>query len=198
MAGDVAGVIRGLGLTTAGIVGHSMGAATAEVTAAHYPELVKCVVLEDPPLRYPLQAAADWSARLGEIQAEAKKRKEMTTEEMVAYSPKINPNMASWAEIELAPWAEAKRLVNLRVMDGLRLHPLNWLEIVPKITCPTLLLAADPAHSPAATPEAVRHATALNPNIRAVTVLGAGHNIRREAFDTYIAEVTKFLSGIHW
>src|SRR5690242_10061068 len=49
LADDVAAVIRELGLTKPYLFGHSMGAITSAVVAATYPELVRAVVLEDPP-----------------------------------------------------------------------------------------------------------------------------------------------------
>src|SRR5689334_12675033 len=51
LADDAAAVIRALGLEKPYVWGHSMGAITAATLAATYPDLVRSVVLEDPPLR---------------------------------------------------------------------------------------------------------------------------------------------------
>src|SRR2546427_1340331 len=51
LADDAAAVIRALDLEKPFLFGHSMGAITAATVAATYPELVRAIVLEDPPLR---------------------------------------------------------------------------------------------------------------------------------------------------
>ncbi len=51
LAEDLAGAITALALTRPGIIGHSMGAGTAAVVAARYPDRVGFLVLEDPPWR---------------------------------------------------------------------------------------------------------------------------------------------------
>jgi pimeloyl-ACP methyl ester carboxylesterase len=50
LADDAAAAIRALGLEKPYVWGHSMGAITAAMLAASYPDLVRAVVLEDPPL----------------------------------------------------------------------------------------------------------------------------------------------------
>jgi N-formylmaleamate deformylase len=50
LADDAAAVILALGLEKPYVWGHSMGAITAATLAAAYPDLVRAVVLEDPPL----------------------------------------------------------------------------------------------------------------------------------------------------
>ena len=51
LADDAAAVIRALNLEKPYVLGHSMGAMTAATVAATYPDLVRAIVLEDPPLR---------------------------------------------------------------------------------------------------------------------------------------------------
>ena len=48
-AADVAGLIQELKLDRPVLMGHSMGAETAIGTAAIFPDLVRAVILEDPP-----------------------------------------------------------------------------------------------------------------------------------------------------
>src|SRR5437588_7141633 len=50
LADDAAAVIQALELHKPVLFGHSMGARTASMVAANYPDLVRAVVLEDPPL----------------------------------------------------------------------------------------------------------------------------------------------------
>src|SRR5215467_10884388 len=51
LADDAAAVIRTLGLEKPYVWGHSLGAITAATLAAMYPDLVRAIILEDPPLR---------------------------------------------------------------------------------------------------------------------------------------------------
>jgi len=51
LADDAAAVIGALNLEKPYVLGHSMGAMTAATVAATYPDLVRAIVLEDPPLR---------------------------------------------------------------------------------------------------------------------------------------------------
>jgi pimeloyl-ACP methyl ester carboxylesterase len=164
-------------------------------TAAHYPNLVRGLVLEDPPWTYPPATAAEWGTQLDHVRADALARKDMTTEEMVEYSLCINPGMKRWDKSELDPWSEGKRLVSEHVMEGLRSDLPQWQDTVRRIACPTLLLTADPAKGAAITPAAVQRIMALNPKMKIVNIAEAGHNIRREAFEKYIEVVTAFLSN---
>jgi N-formylmaleamate deformylase len=47
-AADLAGFIRAMELGRPALMGHSMGAATTAMAAVRYPELARCIVLEDP------------------------------------------------------------------------------------------------------------------------------------------------------
>src|SRR5690242_9636714 len=49
LADDAAAAIRALALNKPYLFGHSMGAITSAAVAATYPELVRALVLEDPP-----------------------------------------------------------------------------------------------------------------------------------------------------
>ena len=51
----------------------------------------------------------------------------------------------------------------------------------------------EPARGALVTPEIADEAMALNPNITKVLISNAGHNIRRENFDGYLAAVRVFL-----
>src|SRR5215472_7191262 len=50
LAEDAIAVIRALGLQKPCLIGHSMGAVTAAAVAANHPDVVRAIVLEDPPL----------------------------------------------------------------------------------------------------------------------------------------------------
>jgi N-formylmaleamate deformylase len=73
---------------------------------------------------------------------------------------------------------------------------LNWRQALPRIASPTLLLTADPERGAIVTPEVAREARELQPLVQVVRIAGAGHSIRREQFEQYLAAVRIFLAGV--
>lgn len=195
MAADVAGFIRALGLDKPVLLGHSMGAMTASVTAATYPDLVGRAILEDPPWRATASIAADRAALAESWRAWAVARKTMTLEQMIEDNKTRNPRSVLWDRAEYAPWYEAKQLVSLDVFELVRHELFDYRGIVPRLACPTLLITGDPEREAIVTPAAAAEAAAANPRIQVVRISGAGHNIRREQFAPYLAAVRAFLSG---
>ncbi|NJP07474.1 MAG: alpha/beta hydrolase, partial [Chloroflexaceae bacterium] len=51
LAADVVALIQTLELHQPALLGHSMGAATAVSVAANHPQLIRAILLEDPPMR---------------------------------------------------------------------------------------------------------------------------------------------------
>lgn len=68
-------------------------------------------------------------------------------------------------------------------------------ELLPRITCPVLLITADPELGAIVTPEVAAEAQRLLPSLWVVRLRGAGHNIRREQFQGYLQAVQAFLSA---
>src|SRR5262252_8488361 len=114
LADDAAAVIRALGLEKPYVWGHSMGAITAATLAANYPDLVRAIVLEDPPLmdRPLFQTTPDKEF----FQTGREKQEQygwqwlfelraLPREERIARGFAVNPN---WAKEEIIPWADSK------------------------------------------------------------------------------------------
>ena len=194
-AADLAGFIQALKLDKASIGGHSMGADTSFYVAANYPDLVRCAILEDPPFwidRGPASAAgaAEGMARMRQSAAE---RKAMTREEIIAAGMKECP---SWADEEFGPWANSKQRVSLNLFGGTLVSSDQqpWEDGFKRITCPTLLITADPAKGAIITPAVEQMAARSLPSLKVVNLSGAGHNIRREEFDGFMDAVRAFLA----
>ena len=114
-----------------------------------------------------------------------------TKAEIIASGRERSP---AWAEVEFGPWAEAKLQVGLNVF-GLVTALGAWRDIVSKITCPALLVTADPEAGAIVTPETAKTVTEANSNVKVAHVAGAGHNIRREQFEPFVKVVTAFLQN---
>ena len=69
-----------------------------------------------------------------------------------------------------------------------------WRDIVRRITCPVLLITADPERGGIVTPAVAEEAAHLWRTGRIVHIPGAGHNIRREQYEPYRAAVSAFLT----
>ena len=202
-AADLAGLIQALGLGKPALMGHSMGAATTATTAAFYPDLVACAILEDPPWFGPNSPRA--SASPQERQAFSKARleriqrfKEMTQEKVIeaGHAGQEHP---AWDEIEFGPWADAKQQMSLNVFHGSQGRGIEelrgrWQDIVPQIQCPTLLITADPEMGAIITPEVAQQVAQMNDRVQLARLPGAGHNIRREQYSLFLQAVSSFLA----
>jgi N-formylmaleamate deformylase len=193
-AKQVAGLISELGIKKPYIMGHSMGAGTTVNIAVEYPDLPKAIILEDPAWRSEEDIAAENSEEMIKqreafMQALAGYGKR-TREELIAECRAMNP---AWSEEEIIPWAEAKLQFDPKLFSLLQIDRPSYEELVPKIKCPVLLFTADGGIVSETT---ARHAVKLyqgSQPMRWVPVKGAGHNIRREQFETYRNAVLHFL-----
>lgn len=190
LADDLAAVIRSLGGPAPMLIGHSIGASTVANTAASWPDLADRIVLEDPPWRLTTaedgelatrrDAAARWIGSLADL----------AVDQLIELGQRQHP---TWTDDEIIPWAQAKQ--RLDEMAVHHLQPFDWIAVVPKIACPTLVVQGDPARDSIATPQLVNRILELNANVRVGKVDGAGHNIRRDALAGYLGVVVPFIEG---
>lgn len=195
-AADVAGVIQGLGLEKPPILGHSMGAATAMALAGTYPDLPGAILLEDPPSWWAVPPAQETQTtaaptsrrqRFGGWVIDLKRK---TIDEIIAMGRKQSP---TWPEAELAPWAESKLRLSFNVLLSEQSEPVDWPAVVSQITCPALLITADPGLGALVTAEQAAAIQALLPNLQIENIPGAGHNIRREQGARFMEVIQMFL-----
>lgn len=188
-ASDLAGVITALGLRRPAVLGHSMGAVSALALAGMRPDLPRAILLEDPPPRWiPAGPAPARPAPIHQAIIDLKRR---TRDELLAHAARQWP---PWPEAELGPWADAKLRFSFNALLADEPPALDWPAIVHRITCPALLITADPALGAIITPEIAASLGALMPQTRVVHIAGAGHNIRREQFSSYMKVVSAFLA----
>ena len=65
-----------------------------------------------------------------------------------------------------------------------------------RIDCPILLLTGDPDVGAHISPEVAAEVSLLCRDGRIVHIQNAGHNIRRDQFERYLATVTAFLAEV--
>lgn len=194
-AEDLRGLIAGLGLERPAILGHSMGAATTLVLAATYPDLPGKILLEDPPAWWmsgPVQEPAS-DERVSGMRDWMLGLKSKTREELIS---QMRADAPGWSEGELGPWADSKMLVSpnvVSVFNGAS-APVEWAALLPKITCPALLITGDPAQGAIVTDEQAIALKTMVPQLQVEHIPGAGHNIRRDQFERYLKIVRTFLT----
>jgi N-formylmaleamate deformylase len=198
--GDLVGVISELGLQRPALVGHSMGAATVALAAAQHPGLARCIVLEDPAWFEPpagetadetAQRLAgrenmlrDWRAYLGAIQSASR---EAGLERVKAYAP-------NWSPVDQALSLEARRQFEIELFQFYPMVEAPWRQVVARINCPILLLlGTDRERSAIITVEQAQEAERLWQQGQWTVIEGAGHSIRYDRFDAYLAAVQGFL-----
>lgn len=187
MARDAAELIEVLRLDRPGMMGHSMGAATAATTAALFPDLLAYVILEDPPW-FELGVRETWRTRRNAERAG--KPEPETREEFVAQYRARYPN---WHPDDLEPWVESKMQYKGRLGRTLGPQP-PWQDAARRIACPALLITGDPDAGAIVTPELAEEAVTLMADARVVRIASAGHSIRRHRFEAYMDAVQAFLA----
>ena len=192
MATDLAGVITGLALSKPVVMGHSMGGSTTMALAGLFPDLPGAIIIEDAAAgnimadKSPeaLARLQGWHDRMVKLQSK-------THAELIEHAHTETP---TWAEPELEPWAHAKLRFNMKALDRSDAVPLDWTQLLGNITCPALLLYADPERGGGVTAERAAEMQQMLPQLQTVHIAGAGHNIRREQFAAYMAAVSAFLA----
>lgn len=192
MATDLAGVITSLRLNQPVVMGHSMGGSTTMALAGLFPEIPGAIIIEDAGAsnimadKSPeaLARLQQWYDRMANLQRK-------THAELIEHARTETP---TWAEPELEPWAYAKLRFNMKALDRSDAAPLDWDQILRNITCPALLLIADPERGGGVTRERASEMQQLMPQLEVAYIAGAGHNIRREQFAPYMAAVSSFLA----
>ncbi len=184
-AADTAGLLAGLGVRPAHIVGISLGAAVAFQFALDYPERVRTltIVNSGPSLGgTPQQAEAEVNRRVGIVQ-------QMGMRAMgQALSPNLfpKPEHAALREKFNESWAENDPQAYIAATRSM----LGW-DVTARlgaITCPVLVIAADGDYTPVAAKEAC---VKLLPNARLRVIPDAHHATpieRPEAFNAALAE----------
>jgi N-formylmaleamate deformylase len=194
---DLAGFIQALKLDKPIVGGHSMGASTSASMAARYPTLPRALILEDPAWfnepsepqekKQPPAQPDPWIEFL-------KVAASMKFEDILA---KCRLDSPTWDEIELPAWAESKQQFDVNFLLARQgAHRPDWKSVARAITVPTLLLTADVSKGAIVSSSAAKQAQEINPLIQVAAIEGAGHNIRREAFDAYVAAVCIFSKSL--
>jgi 3-oxoadipate enol-lactonase len=192
MAADLAGLIQELNLPEAHIVGISLGGVVAFQFVLDYPAMVKTltIVNSSPSLEStlnltPEEAKQEVERRVGIVQQLGMKAMGE------ALSPGLfpKPEHASLRETFVNRWAEN----NPRSYIEATRSALGWdvQDQLGRITCPTLILAADQDYSTVATKEAY---VKLIPKAQLVVIPDAHHGVTMECPEKFNSALGDFLA----
>jgi pimeloyl-ACP methyl ester carboxylesterase len=197
LANDLYEFVLALKLEKPILGGHSMGAHSAFLVTAHHPALMRATILEDPAFRESAAPVDEEQLKKRSIQMREgiMANRGMTREALIAKAHQQSP---LWSEEELGPWADSKLRVspNLAELRFGQPGAATLWEDLAKITCPVLLITADPDKGAIVTPETAQKAAQIASSLTVVRIPGAGHNIRREGFAAYMQAVRTFLASI--
>ena len=186
LAADLGAAIERIGAPVDGLIGHSLGAAVSAELAFQRPELVRRLVLEDPPTLSRAEDAA-WHATL-----ERERRASFADPDgQVARELAANPR---WLEEDARQNVEGRLqadlpgiLATFRRETGGRV-----LELAPRQSVPALYVLAAEDRSVIAGETRRELERTLPANAR-IVVVDAGHTVHRDRFDEYVAAVTDWI-----
>lgn len=194
LAADVAALIDALALDRPVLMGHSMGGEVTTAVAGLYPEKVGGIILEDPAWFTKEAKPEESAAQIKEWSEGLLQNQSMSREALIEACRQQNP---LWAEEDLAPWADAKREMNLhalqQILGSIRVNV--WQELLQKARCPILLITAEPGRS-IITPEMAQEAAGLWKQGRVAHIAGAGHSIHREQLEPLMDAIQAFLHEV--
>ncbi|MDQ3905597.1 MAG: alpha/beta hydrolase [Actinomycetota bacterium] len=191
MAGDLRGIIAGLGLQRPAVMGHSMGGGTTLALAGLYPDVPGAIILEDAGALSTADFPHRREAGEGPAQSLFARLQHKTRADLIA---EIRMEHPDWPEAELGPWADAKLRLNPRAGTFDPTVGVTWQELLPRITCPALLITADLDRGAMVTSQRAAEMQRQLPQLQIAHIPGAGHNVRREQFDRFLEVVRSFLA----
>lgn len=175
------------------LVGHSMGAESAAVVASRRPDLVRALVLEDPPWPGP---GVDRGARHADAAAVATWIRGLQATDDAGRLAGAAAEGA-WDAAELRAWAAAKAAVDVRVLDrGESWVEDGWPRLLAAVAAPTLLVLGDPDRGALVTPTAERLLLDAAPGRATAVRLDTGHSVRRDDPAGWYAAVAAFLQRV--
>jgi pimeloyl-ACP methyl ester carboxylesterase len=188
LAADLAATIERIGAPVNALIGHSLGAAVGAELAFLRPELVRRLVLEDPPA-VTRADDAEWHANLEREHHAATANPEGEIERELTENP-------AWLEEDARQDVEGKQLADI---EGLlatfrRDTGARVLEIAPRLTVAALYVMAAEGRS-VFQGAARRQLVATLPDNARIFVADAGHTVHRDRFTEYVETVLAWITA---
>jgi N-formylmaleamate deformylase len=167
-AKDVVGLINGLGISPAILVGHSMGGLVAAVVASHYPALVRGLILADPTF---ISSKQQREVRDSDVADQHRRLLNLSLEEVVRDIRTRHPQRSS-SMVELI--ARARLETSMSAFDVLTPPYPDYRQLVGSIDVPCLLAIGDAGVVSA---ELAFELQLANPRFQVAQIKDAGHGL---------------------
>jgi pimeloyl-ACP methyl ester carboxylesterase len=190
LAEDLHDLIIALQLEKPGVIGHSMGAATAAEFAKRYPDQLSALVLEDPPWMDPESEVQPQRESLQDWKKQNLEAKKKSIKDLVKLKKKESPN---WDEAILLEWAQSKHDMDPTFFDHLVIKHTDWRNVAKAITVPTLIITGDHERGAIITPKLGIEAIRLLEKGEFGHISKAGHCVRYEQYQPYLTMLRLFL-----
>jgi pimeloyl-ACP methyl ester carboxylesterase len=192
------------------ILGHSLGAMVAAAGAALLPQLVRGIVLEDPPFHTMGNriAGSAWQAQFIGMRKAARQGGtiDIVTDSFADIRIPINgggfKRLGELRDRSSLQWsAECVSQIDPEVLtpviDGRWLDGYDVEKILSNVCCPTLLLQGDPSTGGALTDLDADSAVDGIPSCRHVRFLGCGHQLHRDRPVEVLHALQDFATRFH-
>jgi pimeloyl-ACP methyl ester carboxylesterase len=205
---DAAAFLQQVVRRPAVVAGHSLGGVVTVWLAAHAPEWVQGIFLEDPPLYIipaPRLQATPYHGFFTMLRSHLRQHhaRNGTLEELIPFVAQMPAN-ATQSMLDVAgPEAVRMRAVELHrldpaildpAIDGILLGPYAPDDLVAQVRCPTHLLAAQYELSMVMDAQDVARFVADAPHCTFTVLEGVGHGIHAEQPEVYVAALREFIS----
>jgi N-formylmaleamate deformylase len=186
-AADAAALIRGLGLASPLVLGHSLGARIAAALDAFHPSVVGELVLVDPPLSGPDRGR--YPKPLDAFLTQLREALEGTD------AQGVERHWPGWPESELelrARWLPTcSEVAVIETHRGFECE--DFFDVWPRTTAPAALVRG--ADSPVVTRVGADEAIAARPDAQRADIPAAGHMVPWDNLDGFLAVVRPMLRG---
>lgn len=186
-AGDVAGLIQGLGLEAPVLLGHSMGGLTAAVVGSQMATAIRAVILAEPTFLSPERQR---EVHESDVVEQHRRLLSLNKEEVLTQLRVRHPQRSSEL-IELI--AEAKLQTRIDAFDVLTPPNPEYRDVVSTIYVPVLIAIGD---NSVISIETARELQNVNPRIRVEQIQDAGHGLPYDQPDRFEAVVRSFLRPV--
>ena len=183
-AGDVVGLIRGLGLAGPVLLGHSMGGMTAVVAASQIAAAIRGIILADPTFLSPQRQR---EVHESDVVQQHRRLLSLNSHEVLAQLRVRHPHR-SLEIVNLL--ADARLQTRIDAFDVLTPPNPDYRELVSAISIPILLVIGD---NGVVSLDTARELQNLNPRLRFEQIPSVGHGLPYDQPDRLEAIVRSFM-----
>jgi N-formylmaleamate deformylase len=205
-ADDVRHLITEICGAPALVLGHSLGGVVAVQVGVTAPDLVRGLLLEDPPL-YFVNNLNDVYRRLFEalvVMARTLQDGSRSADDWFAVMANApdpftgRPGIETMSEEEIRLRLDSIGMMRPQALEDALAGSLEWNtdQVLGGLTCPVTLVTGDPALGAVITPEETARIAGILPQVRAIQVSGVGHLIHDQRPDAWLGAVNQWIEGV--